>query len=350
MKGRNHLFDMLRGVAALLVVMYHFGPTSALPVDSGYLAVDMFFVLSGYVIAQSYEGRLSAGMGFGGFMTARLIRLYPLLALGAVIGLGREVCKIVLAHPDKLLPVQLAIAGVTNLLILPAPIGRGFLFPLDGPLWSLFFEIIANIVFVLGAYRFRNSALKLIILISGALLVYAIYRCRTAGPGWSWDSAWAGFARVGFGFTLGHLFYRLFPPQPSRRKTWWVLVLVAAIAILLIVPTPSHLFGAIWKAASLALCPLAVLIATRIEVPDSMSRFAGFLGDMSYPLYAIHVPLKYFMDYFLRRHGVPDQWLVIEVPVLLIASYLAARFYDAPIRKRLTTRMAVRESAPPQTI
>ena len=85
---RFHLLDGLRGIAAVIVVMLH-APiqyTSHFRFHGSFLAVDFFFCLSGFVIAFSYEKRLRSFLDLRTFAIARIIRLYPLAALGTVTG------------------------------------------------------------------------------------------------------------------------------------------------------------------------------------------------------------------------------------------------------------------------
>src|ERR1700754_1815377 len=84
---RYHTLDAMRGVAALSVLLYHWRPQ--LPwilFGSGYLAVDLFFLLSGFIIAHAYDEKLAKGLGFLDFLALRLMRLCPMLAFGTAIG------------------------------------------------------------------------------------------------------------------------------------------------------------------------------------------------------------------------------------------------------------------------
>ena len=90
-KPHYELLDGLRGIAALLVIWYHiFEGFATSPIDQrfnhGYLAVDFFFILSGFVVGYAYDDRWKTTMNTKDFFKRRLIRLHPMVILGAVLG------------------------------------------------------------------------------------------------------------------------------------------------------------------------------------------------------------------------------------------------------------------------
>jgi peptidoglycan/LPS O-acetylase OafA/YrhL len=79
--GRIALLDGLRGLCALLIVFFHFHMVGDGLHNHAYLAVDVYFLLSGFVVASAYEARLKSGAGVGWFFGVRMARLYPLYIL-----------------------------------------------------------------------------------------------------------------------------------------------------------------------------------------------------------------------------------------------------------------------------
>ena len=182
-KPRYEILDGLRGVAALLVVMFHLFETYSpgVPyqiINHGYLAVDFFFVLSGFVIGYAYDDRWDR-MTTWAFFKRRLIRLHPMLMWGTLIGLlffyfGGD-------HPDfaglKDTPVWLLVCVfLLCLTIFPAPQsldirGWGEMNPLNGATWSLFWEYLANIAYALFIRRFSKTVLAVFVVCSAVLTV-----------------------------------------------------------------------------------------------------------------------------------------------------------------------------------
>ena len=227
-KPHYHLLDGLRGVAALVVICYHIGEdfaTNGLTrcVNHGYLAVDFFFMLSGFVIGYAYDDRLKT-MGIMAFVKRRVIRLHPMVVIGALLGgllfyaQGTEYLKV------SDVPVALlTFATLLNLFLVPAwgeveVRGYGEIFPLNGPTWSLFFEYIANLLYVLAIRKLSTRWLAMLVFaIGGALFGYAITNeYGNLGAGWTFANYgfWGGLLRVMFAFPAG----LLLASAPRRRK------------------------------------------------------------------------------------------------------------------------------------
>jgi peptidoglycan/LPS O-acetylase OafA/YrhL len=349
--GRNHLFDAMRGIAAILVVAYHFENFSLKLVPSGFVAVDFFFVLSGFVIAQAYEARLAGGLGLARFAEIRLVRLYPLVFLGVMLGLVRALVSTALHQRLAYTPHQIAIGFPFNLLILPAPTGLSDTFPLNGPVWSLFFEMVANVLFAITAFRWPRAALATLIVIGGVGIVVVARSVGIADIGWEWRSIAGGFARVAYGFTWGHLLFRLSDRSRERASSWWSLVIIAVLAATLVAPV-SGTMGFAWQlTAMLLIAPVLVAVASRIDLPVQLHKLAAILGDLSYPLYALHLPLMFMIGFVLRKLHVPlIAFPFVLLPVLLAAAFIAARFFDDPVRARLAQWLKVRQSARAQVV
>ena len=201
-KPHYELLDGLRGVAALAVIWYHvFEAFATSPVDQkfnhGYLAVDFFFVLSGFVLGYAYDDRWRKGMTSGKFMLRRIIRLQPMVVVGVLFG----VVAFIVQGCEKWDGSAVSISAVVLSLVLglfmlpslpgtlPEVRGNGEMFPLNGPSWSLFFEYIGSILYALVLHRLSNRALKCVVLLSGICLalgaVLNISGDYHLGVGWS---------------------------------------------------------------------------------------------------------------------------------------------------------------------
>src|SRR3954465_13086455 len=183
-KSHYQILDGLRGVAALTVVIFHTFEAYADEnrfkqiLNHGYLAVDFFFLLSGFVIAYAYDDRWGK-MTQWDFYKRRLIRLQPMVIVGNLIGAAlfyfqsSPIFPLVAGTPvSKMLIVMLV--GFTMVPILPSMDIRGWqeMHPLDGPAWSLFFEYVANILYAVGFRKLSNKAMSVLVLLSAGLLMH----------------------------------------------------------------------------------------------------------------------------------------------------------------------------------
>jgi len=302
--------DALRGLAALGVMLFHVQHDVTFKVPGGYLAVDLFFGLSGFVIANAYCERLGDGMGPREFLARRAVRLWPMLILGAMLG--------IVLHGGH--------AGM--LFLLPNWTSPRLLFPANPPLWSLFFEMIAYASFGFVLHRQGIRALLAVAMLSAVTLGgYAVSPHRFADLGADWASFGAGFARVGYSFTAGVLVWRLGLHRNARTSSLaWLLVLPLAAAFLTI--TEADNLAAL--SAVLIGVPLVVLAAARVEVPSR--KLAALFGDASYPLYCIHIPLLALLA------GANQLTIFGACTALLPLSIILERKLDRPAREWLETQ------------
>jgi peptidoglycan/LPS O-acetylase OafA/YrhL len=364
-KSHYEILDGLRGVAALIVVIfhtcetYHLGNPFTQPLNHGYLAVDFFFLLSGFVVAYAYDDRWGK-MTQWDFYKRRLIRLQPMVIMGNIIGAALfyfQACpmfSLVGTTPVwKMLLVMLV--GFTMIPLLPSMDIRGWqeMHPLDGPAWSLFFEYVANILYALGLRKLSNKALSVLVLLSGALLVHL----TVFGPrgdvigGWtvSAEQLHIGFARLLFPFLAGMLLMRL-----AKRIA---LPNAFAVSSLLLVVTlcipriggPAHLWknGVYESFAIIVLFPLIVAIGAGGTVTGSISnRICKFLGEISYPLYITHYALIYTYTAWVTRNKIPaPQGAVVGVLLVvtsLAIAYASLKLYDEPVREWLKRRFLLK--------
>lgn len=349
---RFHLLDALRGLAAMLVVLYH-SPLelqARFHFPNTYLAVDFFFCLSGFVIAYSYGDKLQAGMRLRDFAVVRLLRLYPLFALSVACAALRTFISPLKLH-DVHSASELGALILTSFMLVPNFFVGGLgaeLFPLNVPAWSLFLELIANAGFALCL---RNARPVRLLVSLGALftmlLCKAAYAAGTLDAGAEWRGFGLGLARVGFSFTAGVLVFSLYRRQGMRR---WspslslaaALAAVSAFAASLTISnrfTVNTLYPLI---AATLIFPSLVYVGAHCAIPLSLHELCAMLGNVSYPLYILHVPLM--LPYHnllalpvLAAHPralpyLPFLDLAILIPFCLFSSRL-----ELPVRRRLTT-------------
>ncbi|MBO6526256.1 acyltransferase [Erythrobacter sp.] len=309
--GRFATMDALRGVAAVCVMLFHAEASFALHMTGGFLAVDLFFCLSGFVIAHAYEQRLRNGFSTREFLLRRAVRLWPMLALGAVLG--------IMLHGGH--------AGM--LFLLPNWKSPTLLFPANPPLWSLMFEMLAYFAFALLLYRLKAIMLLAIMAVSALVLInMAFSPGRFADFGADWPSIAGGLARVGYGFTAGVLIYRR--QSIDRRHTGngaWLPIGLAVVGFLTIGTADNN--AAV--VAALIGVPLIVAWTARIELPQR--RSAAALGDLSYPLYCVHVPL------IALAAGGGNLVIASACAAIAALSLALDRFCDRPARVWLLARV-----------
>lgn len=238
-KPHYALLDGLRGVAALLVVWYHVfegyqfaGNKPVIDfINHGYLAVDFFFMLSGFVIGYAYDDRWGKSLTTSKFFRRRLIRLHPMVMMGALIGAisflltGME--RWDSSHSTLLLTL---IALICSWLMIPAlpgmpreVRGNGEMFPLNGPCWSLFFEYIGNILYALIIHRLSTRTLAwLTALLCGTLTWFAVTDQSgygSIGAGWTIDTTnlLGGTLRMLCPLTIGLFMSRIYKPIKNVR-------------------------------------------------------------------------------------------------------------------------------------
>lgn len=296
---RFEALDGLRGIAALAVAYGHAFPGHR----NTALAVDFFFILSGFVLAHSYGERLEQGLPFGKYMRARAIRLFPMIWLGTAIGF-------------------LSFPGIPwGALLVPVP-GK-FMYPMDRPAWSLLFEMIASVLVGLGLWRGRR--LVPLTVLGGMALTLAIFHAGKVDQGIALDQLHYGLTRVFYGFGMGAVIYRF---RPERGLP--PLLLCAVLAVMLLQPWSPWYYQ---LAMALLACPLIVAAAAadRFGFPGAKQ-----LGELSYPLYIVHWPV------YMLAAALPAP---LQLALALGVAWAALKLYDEPVRKWLTALFA--KPAPP---
>lgn len=329
--------DILRGVGAFAVMLFHF--KKLLPYGeawgcvSGYLAVDLFFVLSGFVLAHAYDRRLAGVLSPGAFAIQRFTRLLPMIWVGSLIGLAVGLGK---GHS----PVETLRSAALGLFAIPSYVTFDVsIFPLNSAEWSLFFEIFINLVFAYFFRALRGRLLWLVVAASAAMLLVFTLHFGTLSGGWEWSTFAVGFARVGFSFFLGVQLSRTFEVWSQRLPKVPAFVLVLVLALFFEV-RPSEALRPLFDLVFIVLVsPALVMLGSVAEYRNE--AVVRFMGGMSYPLYAIHDPIVgatrgLVKKYEALAYVLPLAWVVM----LPFVAYGFAVLYDAPIRGFLTQTVA----------
>jgi len=302
--------------------------------SSGYLAVDFFFALSGLVIDDAYGERLRArNLTWTGFARMRLIRLYPMMAAGMAIGIVVLLAAYHLHEPQVVHDLPVLLASIAcNLLILPTPL-MAQLFPANVVQWSLFFELLANGLYAAFIRRLNPLA---VIAVSGAVLIFGVSRHGNIQLGCVWGTLVFGLARLAFSFSVGVFLARL-KLRTYRCPMILSLLPVAVLIAILAAPVQPPARPFYDGIAVMVVFPLIIVAAISWDFTKHGNREAGFLGDISYPLYAVHFPILQ-MFYNMTKHCHFHAWAVAAayVPAMIVFAWLLARFYDAPVRAFLT--------------
>lgn len=344
--------DGIRGLAAILVVMTHtLVFLEPIKLYEAHLAVDIFFLLSGVVLANAYEQRLIAGLGTWRFLMIRVVRIYPLYLLGCFITIASRASG--LGPQDDALHLILFIC--LALFILPNPfMGNDHIFPLNGPSWSLLFELIANVAYAAFIGSLTTARLVGIMSISAIGIVLGLYlgHTHTLNIGWTLKGLPFGLFRVGYSFFGGVLLYRIYRSgrlQITSRTAihpWVPLFLFATVALLLTSSPPADYVPYVELGLVTIVFPVIVYLALWFEPAGLMARLFRFLGGISFALYAIHDPIANSITYYSKEvAGTPVQTFapyggVILILSLVACSWILDKVYDAPVRRALTKRIA----------
>ena len=370
-KPHYELLDGLRGVAAILVVIYHIfeglafaeatdGVGSGLitTLNHGHIAVDFFFILSGFVISYAYDDRWGK-MSVGGFFKRRLIRLHPMLMMGAVIGAIAFFASGCERWDGTVTPASwVMIALLLSMCMIPAlpgvPYevrGNGEMFPLNGPGWSLFFEYIGNICYALFMRRMSTKVLAFFTLLLGLthawFFIGDISQYDMVGVGWTIDEVnfFGGFIRMLFPFSLGMLLARTFKPRKVQGAFWICTSVLIAVFAVPYIPSEGNIsLNCLYEFACIAfIFPALVWLGACGTADRTTGRVNRFLGELSYPLYIVHYPIMYiFYAWLIKKdiYTISGCWaaalLVIVSSVLL--AYLCLKLYDEPLRRWLSRR------------
>ncbi len=368
-KPRYEILDGLRGVAAIIVVAFHLfetysqGPAYQI-LNHGYLAVDFFFVLSGFVIGYAYDDRWDRMTTFG-FFKRRLVRLHPMVIFGTLFGASMFYFGACSAFPLLMqTPLwQVLLVTLLGCLMFPTPTswdirGWGETNALNGPTWSLMWEYVANVLYALIIRRFSKLMLGVFVGLSACLTLDVTLNIDTFGllssrseaahtliGGWSLtpDQLYIGISRLLYPFFAGLLLSRVGRLLPVKRGFYWCSLFIAVILVMPRIGGDTAPWqNGIYEAVSvIVFFPLIVAMGAGSSVTGKRSvALCKFLGELSYPLYITHYPLIYMQISWARNHSdAPFEmhlFVAIVVFVLSIAiAYASLRLYDEPVREWL---------------
>ena len=360
--GKEHfeVLDGLRGSAAFLIVVFHLfnysfsfqGPWAL--VKHAYLAVDFFFALSGFVVAYAYDDRWEK-MTTLQFFRIRLIRLHPLVLLGATLGLlfylfdpfGKAI-----NHTPAL---TLFLTYVLSLLLLPSlPTGGrpNETQALNGPAWSLMQEYLGNIAYALILRRLRTAILAIVLLLAGALLFWVANLKGSLDGGWGYPEIWMAPLRLTASFVMGLWLYRIHDRAHFPRIGLLLLSTVLVICFQMpVFPKVGGLsLNGLYDAGSvLLLFPLIILCGAHSNAGVGMIKLCNFSGRLSYPLYITHIGFVYVLANYSWTHhpsvGFTVGWILLLLPTVIFVAWVALKFYDEPVRAMLTRRYGLKRTA-----
>lgn len=343
-RRRYATFDAMRGAAAIAVVIGHFDQVMRTPWPPYFfMAVDLFFLLSGFVLAMNYDRRFEAGMTAFAFMRIRAIRLWPLVLVGAAIGLINQLDYSSPAGPQ----LHSFISFALTCLALPSPPQPypNLLFPLNTVFWTLMLEFwVANLVFAVLWKRLHGLSLCVLIGAGALGLLVSERVYHGLAEGWGWDNAGVGLARVTYAFFLGVALGRRFPGGVPRLRLPSSL-LVSVVLVVVFVPDMGRISGVAGLFYVMVLLPLLVVLGA--GAAEGNPQVGAILGDASYAVYAIHYPLivafSVFVTPAMLAPAVHGPWLFDAVLVGFVVAVTALalaidRCVDWPARRWLTDR------------
>ncbi len=380
---RNVIADALRGAAGLLVPLFHIsepygwkrGDVASVPqvCGHGYLCVEFFLLLMGFMLAHAYDRRWREGMSIGAFFKRRLLRLHPLVVSGVVIGVivffaQGTGCPLWDKAMQSFGPWELAGAIAAGLFLLPYP-GTGFLVPFNPCAWTLCYEYVANILYALFVRRLGIIALAVLSVVAGLCSAsYVLHVDLNAVFGTTSDLFAKAAARAGTTIEIGwslnvRHFYgacvRLFFPflfGMFLARTGWKIRIprgglpICLAVFLLVIFTPMPFGGKLQNgvfelAALMVVFPLLLLASRGTPVaPGKTAAVCAFFAELSYPFYMSHYPFMKIHNWWVRTHSAnysAGACLIVgvcEYLALALFAWAVMRFWDRPVRRALTQR------------
>jgi peptidoglycan/LPS O-acetylase OafA/YrhL len=359
-KPHYPILDGLRGVAAIIVVTFHLAEPLAtgkldIIINHGYLAVDFFFLLSGFVIGYANDDRWHK-MTTGNFMKRRIMRLQPMVILGMTLGaIGFYFTDSTIWPLIHDVPVwKMLLVLLIGYTILPIPLSmdiRGWqeMHPLNSVGWSLFFEYIANILYAVWIRKFSKVALGIFVVISAVALAHLAITNGDVSGGWTLnvEQVRVGLTRTIYPFFAGLLLSRIAKPTKIKNAFFWCSLLLAVVLYMPRIGDAKQVWmnGIYESICIIFVFPLIVYLgASGLMKSQVENKICKFLGDISYPLYLVHYPIVYFyVAWISNQKGVAlaQAWpyaLLILVGSVILA-YAALKWYDEPVRKWLKRKL-----------
>ncbi len=351
MKKHFPILDGLRGTAALLVVIFHlfeayFPVFANHPIHHGYLAVDFFYLLSGFVVGYAYDDRWGK-MSVKDFFKIRLVRLHPLVILGVLIG---AICFWFDPYTKGAQEVRL-LTLIGSMLIgftlLPSPDVRGWgeTHSLDGPCWSLLQEYIANIIYGFFGRKMSKIVLWIIVVISAVVLTSVAVNRGDLATGWGYDSFFVAMSRMMFPFFAGLLLFRT-----GKLIRIPMAYTVCSLILIILFCLPTFKFNGIYEAACIIIVfPIVVSAGAGGQIKGRWAKLCKFSGDISYPLYITHYPFIYIYTAWIEtKKPAPQQIVPVAIGLFIffiLLAYAALKLYDEPVRAWLKKKVLMKSNA-----
>lgn len=374
---RLHALDALRGAAALAVVFWHwqhFGGIGSTPLaferhlqpqygifrifyDHGWLAVDLFFSLSGFIFLWLYRRSISAGqITAARFFVLRFSRLYPLhivtllfVTIGQLAYISMHGSKYIYGNTD-------ASHFALNLFLISS-IGLENGYSFNGPIWSVSVESLLYVgFFILCRAKLTKPVILLFISAIGFGLIYKLYPPIGRGIG---------------SFFLGGVTYAVYRRLNDHQSSKRISLYVVGLTILLWAATVAHVYlglalkdiPVLWRLsgifpsrgfAEIALFPMTILSLALYESKFSVN-IAGLelLGSISYSSYLLHFPLQLSFALILPAIGMNSAFfqtntsLVLFFALLILMSAASFKYLEMPAQQHLRRRWLTRSSGAP---
>ena len=375
-KPRFEGLDGLRGVAAITVVIFHIfeifsGDPAHQIINHGYLAVDFFYALSGFVISYAYDDRWNK-MGLWDFYKRRLIRLHPMVIAGTFVG----VCYYFLGESDifpnieNVKPYTFFVTILLNILMIPTPKnfdirGWGTTNAFDDTTWTLTYEYLINILYSLIIRRLNNVIIAILTFLSAFLTInltlnfdiFNVFKNRdfrkyTVIGGWEISSCeiYIAFARLLYPFFSGYLISRL---KIKIQLPYSFIICSIILTIFLccprIVDESKWITNGIYETVVIIIIfPIIIMIgAGDTEQNEAIIKICKSLGNFSYPLYITHIPLIYCLYSWYSFHENNSLFNIICVCVgsffiMIFNAYSLIKLYDEPFRKWLSEKYLIK--------
>jgi peptidoglycan/LPS O-acetylase OafA/YrhL len=327
---RNYVLDGMRGVCAIAVMLVHLSQFNGLTwFKNAGGAVDAFFIISGYVIAQNYQNRINnTSCGFVVFFKTRFKRLAPINAISALFGFAAIILIIIknnqnidLGLNDLIESLVLSILFIPNFNNFSWPYGNAIqiegLFPLNIPAWSLFLEWVAFFVFFL-TIRYLIKYVRLIWFLFFVIYFFTCFTYQMDNPGWSQSSIWQGVARVLFGFFTGVTIYQI--KKDSLNKNYLLAIVFMMISFFLL------LYGNVTFSLlnTFIFMPGTIYFISNLKCPPSIEKIFFWMGEISFPVYLIHIPIVTFLLVLIPQFRSLSPYLQIFILsfIIIVFSHL----------------------------
>lgn len=350
MKPHYPILDGLRGTAAILVVIFHlieaiYPDVTIHPMHHAFLAVDFFFLLSGFVVGYAYDDRWNK-MTVKDFFKTRFVRLHPLVIVSSLIA---GACILLDPYTESVQKFSfLQVTGITLLAmtLLPVPDVRGWneTHSINGPFWSLLQEYIANVIYALIGRKLNRTVLWILVIICAiALTITASWR-GNLGTGWGFDTFWIAFVRMMFPFFAGLLLFRTGKLIRIKNAYLW-----CSIALTVLFCLPTFRFNGLYEAAVIIFAfPMIVAAGAGGNINGKWAKLCKFSGDISYPIYILHYPFIYIYTSWIYAEK-PDTITIWYVAIglgifFVLLAYAMLKFYDEPVRKWLKQKILIKKT------